>query len=395
MPQYNFNRTIAVNNTLTRISAATKINNLTRGSFLRILAESNATDIEVAINSANDALNQRYIETATGKFLDKKAFDLGLSRNVIDKLVIFKEDQAIRLEVLTEGKTFKDFVDIDNSTFIAGEVIANINSQYQIILLEDLVLNPNASFQYVSVRIEPIGGITSTNANYNFSIDQIITIRPSSSIGLITNKLQLRVTKSIIVESVNETDEQLRSRLFDSLGNLTQGTPESVSNLLRNIPELIGYNIQQNLRNDNSIDFYIVTKSYVDNTNFSFIPLYITNLARSMFGVNTDIQVKYPKKLELYIEYTSASSLPDESIKEVIKNTVNNFFVYSQENIINKKSLEDAIKSTLRDLKEFNITQISAYDSDISEFIIISTEDLELPFNYFAYVSDVGTITNG
>lgn len=395
MPIYSFNRNTAINNTLTRISTATGIDNLTKNSIIRILAESNATDSEFVINAVNETLRQFYIQTATGKFLDAKAFELGLNRNVMDKILIFSSDQSIRLEPLTEGTVFGDYIGT-TYTILAGTKIASASNRYNIFITEDTNINLHDSSIWLSVKIEPIDKLSNTLSTFNLQTNQVIQLDPTSPIGKLTNKFQLRITKPIIIETKSESDEELRARLYEAQANLIEGTPDSISLIIKNIPDLLGFNIQQNIRNDNSIDFNIVTKSYLSGSNYSFLPLYIKNLAEDKLSVNTDIQVKFPNRLEIYLEYKTSGSevVPEQTIKDVIKNTINTKFIYSQTNIIYKDELERLVKNILKDIKTFTITNISGLDSSLQEIVLTSTTDLVVPYNYFCYITSIDQITN-
>ncbi len=396
MQTYNYSPTIAVANTLARISAATGIDNLTRSSAIRFIAESNAADISMAISSANSALTQFYTSSATGQFLDAKAFEVGLSRNILDSIIVFNEDQAIRIVPITEGDTFGDHINTDEATIISGTRVSIISNKYGVYLTEDTTLDLSSTYQYVSVKIEPISQTQSENGTFTLNEGQLLDFDTSTTATQQYAGLELEVTKPIVIETVTETDDQLRARILEAKSNLVEGTPNSISLILNEIPDLIGYNIQQNTRNSNSIDFNIVTDSLVAGTGYSFLPAYIKNLANNHFSPNTDIVVNLPLKLDLFITYTTSGSevIPDETIKETLKNTVNTLFVYSQDNIVNKTALENQVKDTLKQLVAFNITQFQGYDSSIGIYVISSTGDLEVPVSYYTYVSDVTQLAN-
>ncbi len=390
MQQYN--REIALTNALSRISTATKIDNFTRSSIPRLIAQSNALDVEMAINNTNESLKQFYILTATGRFLDTKAYEMGLSRNILDKIIVFASDEALRLEVLTEGTTFGDYLQVGQNSFLAGTILATLSNSYKITLLENITLNLAQSYQFVSVKIEPLNPQITEDAVFNINEGQVIILDPN----FITNKLQLRSVKPIVIETQNESDDQLRARLLEAKADPVEGTPEAISSILRSIPNLLGFSIQQNIRNDNSIDFYLVTKALIENTNFQFLPIFINNLAQDKLPVNTDVQVKFPKKLELYIEYKTGTTevVPSETIKSVLQNVINTHYIYNQTNFLPFKQIEDSVKAILQELKTFTITKISGLDLDILEYVIVALDDVLIPINYYCYVSTIDQLTN-
>ena len=78
MPLFNFDVQNSISGILSRTSALTGINNLSRTSTLRLFAESVSNDLELVNINNNSTATQFTSDTATGVFLDKIAQRNGL-----------------------------------------------------------------------------------------------------------------------------------------------------------------------------------------------------------------------------------------------------------------------------------------------------------------------------
>lgn len=397
MPLYNFSHTVATANALTRIGASTGIDHMTRNSILRNMAESNSQDALELLESTNNILGQLYIESASGRFLDAKAYEMGLNRNIIDKVMVFAADEAIRIEPITEGKTFGDFLGPGNYVIPENTELGTISNKFSIISMEPVPLGPSDSFRFISVRIEPKQVDTATEGRvFKLSENQIVDIDVRNPVMSPFGRLQMRAVKPIVIETASETDEQLRIRLIEAKSNLIEGTPEAIGSVLRNIPGVLGYKIRTNVRNKNSVDIGLVTQSMIDGGASNFLPLYVKNISEDMLPIGTDLTVKFPTRCEIFIDYRSSylEIIPEESLQETIKHVINTSFIYSQDNSLIKRDIEMIVKNTLKEIKLFEIQRIRAYDTDMEEFVFESNDDIILPFNYYAYVTDPAQLIN-
>jgi hypothetical protein len=394
MPQFNYNINVGTSNILNRILLSTDINNLSRSSTIRSIAESAATDISFVLTNTASATTQFYSETATGKFLDAKAFDIGISRNLLDSLQIYATDLAIQLQVLGTA-TFGTYLSGTQLQITAGDRLAVYAGKYSVTALESITLLSSDTTAYISISISPIDPLNFTSGIISLNQGNTIQLDNTSPIGRVTNKIQIAVQKSIVLETNTESDDALRTRVIAGKSNLTKGTPPALGLILDQIPDLLGYSFSQNTRNDNSIDINIVTQSLIDGTNFSFLPNYISNLARQYFPTGTDVVISFPNQLQIYIQYqvSNTETIPDDTIKDVIQTVINSNYVYSSHNVLSITDIQNQVKTILPSLVTFNILQISGLDINIQEFVYISNSDLLIPDVYYAYISNISNIT--
>ena len=396
MALINFDKDVFSSNSLNRLYTSTGIDNFSKNSIIRLMAESNATDVAYGINLSNQILTQAFVETATGQYLDAKGYDYGLSRNIIDKIIIFDTDQAITLEPITEGKTFGDYLTLTTNTIPADTQIATISSKFGVFTISDTTISLSDTSMYIGVYIEPIDKSTVTDATISLSEGDTITLSNLDSLGSVGTSLQLVIVDPIIIETANESDDDFRSRIVNAKTNLVQGTTNALSLLLDRIPNLLGYCVEKNTRNLNSLDINIVTQDLIDDLDYSYIPLLVNNLAENILPISADVLVKFPVRLDVYVEYeiSDAETIPDDSIKETIKNVINTYYLYSTANTIKISELEAYVISALPDLLEFTVTNLYGMDSTIDEVVVTAVDSLVVPIAYYCYVETTDLITN-
>lgn len=393
--QLNYNVDIGTSNILNRVLTATGIDNLTRSSILRNLAEAMASDVSFVLGNVDSSTAQFYSQTATGSFLDAKGFDIGVSRNIADSIQIYASDQAIQIVPLIQGDTFGTYLSGAELTINEGDLLATVSAKYEFTALETITLNSGDTSAYLSVNINPVDITNFTSGTLSLTQGQQIQIDGSSPLGQITSNLTLVATQPISIETSNETDDQLRARVISGLAAPIKGTTDTIGNILAEIPQLLGYSLQQNVRNENSLDIFIVTQSLIDATNFSYIPNYILNLARSNFPIGTDITVQFPSQLQIFVQYRTDPDevIPDATIQDVIQQVFNGNFVYSQANIITKDDFETLVEAALPNLISFEITLLQAFDPVVSAYVFTTNGDLFIPTAYYSYISALTNIT--
>lgn len=395
-PTFNYNKDIGTANILSKISTATGIDNLSNTSIIRLISQASAADVEFLVGNQQLTINQVFGATASGKFLDYKGSDHGISRNIIDSIIVFATDQAIKLEVDSDVDTFGGVLDTASLAIPANTMLANISNKYTITTIYDINLSPSSSSQYIDVVITPFDQTTVDSTTFSINTGDIIGLAYSNVISDLYNNCQLSTDKTIIIETQNEIDDDYRLRIQNARVQPTVGAVQGFAFLLDEIPQLLGYSIVSNQRNNHSVDFNIVTQSLIDGTNYSFVPAYVANLATNYFAYGTDLLVQFPSQLEIFIQYTTGNSesISNDAINSTIQTLFNSQFLYSQSNLIEFNVLEAAVKAALPQLSAFTVNELKGFDTNLQMYVLDVTNDVSVPLSYYCYINDVANLTN-
>lgn len=384
--QLSFDKATSIANTLAKVSAATGITNFTKSSTVRAFTEATASDIDFFNKATNDLFSQYYIQFAAGEFLDLKGNELGIQRNISDFIYVNAGDEAIALTPNKTNQTFRqtyttvpDLLDGTELGIFSNRIRVVTNSS-QSFDLDDSQLFISATLIYTG----SVQGSAARTVNFNAGDKLQVTVN--------NLPMTLEFLKPVAIEVSKESDADYRRRLLFAKASPVSGTTVAVGEIFKSVPMIAGYSITEDKLN-NKTTISVLPTQYTQGVFTSAIAEYAKTVADKIMPYGSNVEVVYPSKIELYIEFSAdpSNTVPDETIKSVIKTNLYNFYKYSDENLIDCQAIQDQVNAVLKTVSGLTILNISIYNGSLQKYLFKTENSVNLPKEYFAYITDAAT----
>lgn len=294
------NPTLTKRRILQKMAEVTGVNNDSRSSIMSGIAESIGGVVSDSIKYSNGIVNSTYTEFAVDETLTNNAVEFGVVRDIYSDIYVDEQDAAIALEP-ENGISFPKFSD--------GKLAIKAGKQYRIgsstiEVLKDVYISSTQSSIPVAARvISNSQSDLKTNANIDiFSKDNVHTT------GVI-----LRFKKPIHNRLYEESDSQLRSRVFLAKNKTHGSSNAALAGIISSIPLIKHYEIEQ----DSSLGVtrvYIATAKTLMNEaeqNFETIVSAIRARADYKLSAEQRIEVHEAEVIRLSPLYTYGNVTED------------------------------------------------------------------------------------
>jgi len=321
-----------------------QIKNYRTGGVFRLFIEVVASFLEKIYLELEQLLPNRFLQTARGKYLDLKAEELGLVRNVATKTrgyIIFSREDASR-----------------NLTIPAGKIIATkSNSQgkvYRYKVLEDTIILENETIKSVLVEAEEVGKV------YNVIAEQITEIiTPISGLDNITNSSNW----ISYVGKDEESDESLRSRCLALWKGLSGANKDAYISWAKEITGVESVKVLSTARGLGTVDI-IFTGANNIQPNTELIEQ-VQNIINMRKPIATDSLVKAPSEVSINLNIQVILYPNILLSKELIEEKIRAYFVILGIGKDFEPSALNSILFNIEGIKAINITTKSVKITDL------------------------------
>jgi uncharacterized phage protein gp47/JayE len=369
MPLINYNKDVALNNSLLKISRATGIDNFSRSSKIRAIAEIVTEDISTYIDASNDLMDNMYSISAKGRYLDLKGSEYGVYRNTISSVDIRDSDQIVRVEPREQDVLFSDIFSTTGSINRFDEITLGTN--LKMVVTGSTQIGPTSTDVFLSVRIESSGttGAFKINAGDTFKIPETV-----SGISFQARSLQIKFEKPISLETGTEEEEAFRERVVFARDNSKFGVSGAIGRTIGAIPGISGFAIYPNERGSGTVDIGIVTPGLVSNGTDAAIQTVKTMVEqrlRSTVAEGISYEVFIPDGLRLLVSFSFESEQPisDQTIVDSIYSAILKLNKYGLSNRITAGDIETEAERILSGIPSIRIQGLSLLDQAIGEYI--------------------------
>lgn len=391
MSRINFNKDSVSIDILNRILSSTGLDSVSRSSKIRLISDILIEELSNMAEAYNTSMDGLYAETAIDHDLDLKGAQYGLHRKIRNSLYVDKADYVLAIEPQIEDQVFGDTVP-EYSIIRRGESL-DVGTAFSIVVAEDITINPQDSSVAISGTIKSIGEVGfSAHTNDVYKINTL-----STSIGISTNTLQIRVLKPVALDGQRETDSNFRERILLARAGDRFNSIAVLRNIISQIPDISGSSLIIGKRGSGTMDIGFTTvtlqKNSADENMYSLERLLLSEvLSGSALGV--DPEVFTPEPIDLHIEYTSPEDeYMDRNIKDSILEIFLDVYKYSESNTVSGSDIEDGIEIILKSTGTL-ITSMSLIDRNIGVSIYNGTNMAIAPQRHFMYL-DIENITRG
>jgi hypothetical protein len=391
MPQINYDKSAAAANTVVKIGTATRINNFSETSKIKLISDILSEDISNFIALVNNSTDNTYSNTATGRYLDAKGADYGVYRKSLNSISVRSSDNIVFIETKDQERPFGDFVAYP-VTIPAGKKI-DVGTSFRIKILEDILVSPSEYRVPISVDIEAIeqGDSFQINKNDTFKLPTSV-----QELGPAVRDIHLKFDKPISIEVENEEDKDFRIRVISARDNATQAVDSAILDLLSGVPGLKGYAMYKNERGSSTIDIGVTTEELellgVDSSINSILDMIRLRL-RNTASAGEDIEVFKPSSVLLQLTFSYSSEDVSESVVvDIIYEAVKSLYQYSVINSISLDDIEEYAKEKLDVLDDISIESASLFDTIINEYINYPSGVITVPKDSFMMVNKTDII---
>lgn len=294
------NPTLTKRRILQKMAEVTGVNNDSRSSIMAGIAESIGGVISDSIKYSNGLVNSTYTELAVGETLTNNALEFGIVRDIYSDIYVDEQDAAIVLEP-ENGISFPKFSD--------GKLAIKAGKQFKIgsstiEVLKDVYISTSE----VSI---PVAARVISNSQSDIKTNTYIDIFSKNNIH--TTGVIIRFKKPIHNRLYEETDLQLRNRVFLAKNKTHGSSNAALAGIISSIPLIKYYSIEE----DKSLGVtrvYIATSKTLLNEaeqNFEAIVSSIRSRADYKLSAEQRIEVHEAEVIRVSPLYTYANVTED------------------------------------------------------------------------------------
>ena len=294
------NPTLTKRRILQKMAEVTGVNNDSRSSIMSGIAESIGGVVSDSIKYSNGIVNSTYTEFAVDETLTNNAAEFGVVREIYSDIYVDEQDAAIALEP-ENGISFPKFSD--------GKLAIKAGKQYRIgsstieVLKDVYISSAQSSIPVVARVISNSQSDLKTNANIDiFSKDNVHTT------GVI-----LRFKKPIHNRLYEESDSQLRSRVFLAKNKTHGSSNAALAGIISSIPLIKHYEIEQDTSLGVTRVYIATAKTLMNEAEQNFETIVSAIRARADYKLSAEqrIEVHEAEVIRLSPLYTYGNVTED------------------------------------------------------------------------------------
>lgn len=387
MSQTNYDKQLASNISINRISAATGIDNFSETSKTRLITDAVAEDVFNFRDYTQDTISNLRIRSASGQHLDAMGADFNAVRRITPRLFLDKSDQIISIDTQVSEKTFGSVVG-GLYTIPSGSAL-DLSGDVRLTLTEDAILSPSSSSVYISGILSTTGSSIDLSSGHAFKLPQDLTDRQQ---GL--KFVQLTVLKPLYIETIEEDDEDYRLRIELSRSSGLVGLEGSIRKAALEIPGIKGHAVFAMERGSGSVDLGFTTHTLERDGEDPAIEAYLRFISNKMdlevaaFGVDISIFTPTPAQLSLIFSHTSGPLITDAEVINTVYTVAKEWYDYSEDNYLDLRRIEIEAKNRLQDTSYLAITEASLYDPAILEVLSFYHDRVSVPRSKFMQITE-------
>lgn len=333
------NPTLTKKKIMQKMAEVTGVNNDSRSSIMSGIAESVSGVISDSVKYSNGIVNSTYTEYAVGETLTNNAIEFGVIRDIYSDIYVDEQDAAIAIEP-ENGIAFPRFSD--------GKIAIKAGKQYQlggstIEVLKDVYISTSESSIPVSARVI---SNSQTDIKTNTSIDIFTKDNPYTS-GVV-----LRFKKPIHNRLYEETDEQLRGRVFLSKSKVHGSSNMALYGIISSIPLIKHFHIEEDSSAGVTRVFVATSKTMIDEEeqNFGAIVAAIRSRADYKLSAEQRVEVHPAEVIRISPLYTY-KNISEEMAMSAMADSFNQIYTPFSKSIsideLNKKIIESGVGVTV------------------------------------------------
>lgn len=333
------NPTLTKRRILQKMAEVTGVNNDSRSSIMSGIAESVGGVVSDSIKYANGIVNSTYTELAVGDTLTNNALEFGVVRDIYSDIYVDEQDAAIILEP-ENGISFPRFSD--------GKLAISAGKQYKIgSSTIEILRDVHISAGEVAI---PVAARVISNSQTDIKTNTYIDIFSKDNVH--TTGAILRFKKPIHNRLYEETDLQLRNRVFLAKSKTHGSGNSALAGIISSIPLIKYYDIEE----DKALG---VTRVYVatDKTllneaeqNFETIVSAIRSRADYKLSAEQRVEVHEAEVIRLSPLYTY-KNITEEMAMAAMADAFNGVYVPFSKTIdideLNKRIIESGVGVTV------------------------------------------------
>ena len=333
------NPTLTKRRILQKMAEVTGVNNDSRSSIMSGIAESVGGVVSDSIKYANGIVNSTYTELAVGDTLTNNALEFGVVRDIYSDIYVDEQDAAIVLEP-ENGSSFPRFSD--------GKLAISAGKQYKIgSSTIEILRDVHISAGEVAI---PVAARVISNSQTDIKTNTYIDIFSKDNVH--TTGAILRFKKPIHNRLYEETDLQLRNRVFLAKSKTHGSSNSALAGIISSIPLIKYYDIEE----DKALG---VTRVYVatDKTllneaeqNFETIVSAIRSRADYKLSAEQRVEVHEAEVIRLSPLYTY-KNITEEMAMAAMADAFNGVYVPFSKTIdideLNKRIIESGVGVTV------------------------------------------------
>lgn len=294
------NPTITTRRILQKMAEVTGVNNDSRSSIMSGIAESVGGVISDSIKYSNGLVNSTYTELAIGETLTNNALEFGVVRDIYSDIYVDEQDAAIALEP-ENGVSFPRFSD--------GKLAIKAGKQFKIgastvEVIKDVYISANEASIPVAARVI-------SNSQSDIKTNAYIDIFSKDNIH--TTGAILRFKKPVHNRLYEETDFQLRSRVFLAKNKTHGSSNAALAGIVSSIPLVKNYYIEEDRAMGVTRVYIATAKTLLDEAEQNFEAIVSAIRARADYKLSAEqkIEVHEAEVIRLSPLYTYTNVTED------------------------------------------------------------------------------------
>lgn len=273
------NPTLTKRRILQKMAEVTGVNNDSRSSIMSGIAESVGGVVSDSVKYSNGLVNSTYTEFAVGETLTNNALEFGVVRDIYSDIYVDEQDAAIVLEP-ENGISFPRFSD--------GKLAIKAGKQFKIgastiEVLKDVHISAN------EVAI-PVAARVISNSQSDIKTNAYIDIFSKDNIH--TTGAILRFKKPIHNRLYEETDIQLRSRVFLAKNKTHGSSNAALAGIVSSIPLIKCYDIEEDKPLGVTRVYVATAKTILDEAEQNFEAITSAIRARADYKLSAEQRIE-------------------------------------------------------------------------------------------------------
>jgi uncharacterized phage protein gp47/JayE len=369
-------------NLLLNISTNTGINNFSNTSKIKNISDIIATEMSGLSDSIDEVTSRMFTSTAYDKFLDANGSEFGVYRKNIPAISIKAEDQVAYIRYIKNNVNFPSQL-VGKVLIEAGKNI-EFGGRFNVVFLDDVVLDAGTIEKPVSIRIQPISG-----ADY-IAIDNGDRYRLDTTLIPLLSELILDFDKPIVLTKTKESDIDYRLRIELSKTSYKTGSTSAIENMLMDAPGVHGFDIFN--YNNGIVHIYITTKVLEDigiDQDADFVIEYIKSSLEYIGSAGVEYNVALAKPVNFLATYSYDDTLIDEVVAtDAIIKACKDTYKYGVVSAINIGNINAFLDALLGE-NVVVIKNVSLFDESL-DITLSSDTILQIPSWEFPVFSRTG-----
>lgn len=385
------NKNLLAINTLSNINSNLGIDSNSLSSKTRMLSDAFVEEVVSCSTNTEEVLSRVYTSTATGYHLDLNGAEWNIFRNHFPYLSV-ENDGTSYISPINPIEGFDDLM-IGRQIMESGERF-EVDSKYMVTVLSPVIIVDKFTDVPVSIRIEAADAYTSVNINKNTRFELYNNSNPY------LEYVSLKISNTINAPIEPMDDDRFRFLIEQEKLNVNISSQQAITNAIRPIRFINGYNIVENEIGSGTVTTYIVFQEDVingTNARFGQTEKYILAkiAASTPGGVIHNIVQPYMNRLKIsYVN--SGIGLSSDIIKDALLEIIYENYSYSKRQVISVDSINRVLAISYRGLSGISVSGIGLFDENINEYIYHNVLSITLDHKTFISINknDITEITS-